>query len=699
MPISKVSYPYANDTLQLPTAVVNSRLSVNGSSLFSGTIDEFSTFPGLHAGVLNGTPRLMFAPPGSTSSANNWQIDVVAGRFRWFTPGVEQMSLINSTLTINNIVSSGSVSIGTSATNIGKVAIVNTSTALVPLVIRAAAGQTADTFKIQDSAATDLLSVSDDGNLVLTAGLSVSGGSSAGTVGKFFTYSHISSGTLPSANTLVLKTSSSSASIGEPFIILNNSNAPVFEINSLGEITNQNNNFVPLTVRATPNTSTNITGITANGTTVTYNTGVANNNIYPTGSTVTITGATTAGYNGTFTVTGAPTSASFTVANTTVGTTSTATAVIAAQVSDLTQWKSQAGSVIAKVDASGNLTAVGGTFSSTISASGLAGSLLSSASPVVNGTAAAGTSAIPSRQDHVHPTDTSRAATANPSISTSLSVSGASLGGTATNETIVQNISLTTSNVDYIKTKWRRISTGADWQTAQAKIQRTVDTTDMGYIGFGGTNIYDVRIGSAVTDIATFAPTAITLSQAVTASSTLTTGGALNLNYASPAITSNNASAASIFTSTVTGVTIGSSTIKSTNYPAAPSGTTSGTVTQAAQLSGYIGMPQNPQATSGTFTYTFAASDAGKHIYATGTPSSVTFTIPANSAVSFEIGTTFVVMNDLGAATNISIAITTDTLQLAGTGTTGTRTLARYGVASITKVTSTKWIISGNGLT
>jgi hypothetical protein len=165
MPISKVSYPYANDTLQLPTAVVNSRLSVNGSSLFSGTIDEFSTFPGLHAGVLNGTPRLMFAPPGSTSSANNWQIDVVAGRFRWFTPGVEQMSLINSTLTINNIVSSGSVSIGTSATNIGKVAIVNTSTALVPLVIRAAAGQTADTFKIQDSAATDLLSVSDDGNL------------------------------------------------------------------------------------------------------------------------------------------------------------------------------------------------------------------------------------------------------------------------------------------------------------------------------------------------------------------------------------------------------------------------------------------------------------------------------------------------------------------------------------------------------
>jgi hypothetical protein len=102
---------------------------------------------------------------------------------------------------------------------------------------------------------------------------------------------------------------------------------------------------------------------------------------------------------------------------------------------------------------------------------------------------------------------------------------------------------------------------------------------------------------------------------------------------------------------------------------------------------------------SGTFTYTFAASDAGKSIYVTGTPTSAVFTIPANTAVAYEIGTTFVIFNDLGAATSISIAITTDTLQLAATGSTGTRTLARYGVATATKVTSTKWIIYGNGLT
>jgi hypothetical protein len=149
-----------------------------------------------------------------------------------------------------------------------------------------------------------------------------------------------------------------------------------------------------------------------------------------------------------------------------------------------------------------------------------------------------------------------------------------------------------------------------------------------------------------------------------------------------------------------TGTTrIGTSAGKTRLYPIAAAGTTTGTVTQAAQLAGYLGMPQNPKVATGTFSYTLLSSDAGKHIYYTGTPTSAALVIPANTAVAFEIGTTFVVMNDLGAATNVSISITTNTLQLAGTGTTGTRTLARYGVATITKVTATKWIISGNGLT
>ena len=46
-----------------------------------------------------------------------------------------------------------------------------------------------------------------------------------------------------------------------------------------------------------------------------------------------------------------------------------------------------------------------------------------------------------------------------------------------------------------------------------------------------------------------------------------------------------------------------------------------------------------------------------------------------------------------------AVAITTDTMYLSSAGTTGTRTLAAYGVAKAIKVTSTSWIISGTGLT
>lgn len=106
---------------------------------------------------------------------------------------------------------------------------------------------------------------------------------------------------------------------------------------------------------------------------------------------------------------------------------------------------------------------------------------------------------------------------------------------------------------------------------------------------------------------------------------------------------------------------------------------------------GFRGIPQNSQADN----YTLVLADAGKHIYETG--ASKTVTIPANASVAYEIGTavTFIATN----ATGCSIAITTDTMTLAGTTTTGTRTLAQNGMATAVKVTSTSWIISGTGLT
>jgi hypothetical protein len=106
-------------------------------------------------------------------------------------------------------------------------------------------------------------------------------------------------------------------------------------------------------------------------------------------------------------------------------------------------------------------------------------------------------------------------------------------------------------------------------------------------------------------------------------------------------------------------------------------------------------IPQNSQSVA----YTLVSSDAGGHIYHPSADTTARiWTIPANSSLAFPIGTGVTFVNDTGAGV-ITIAITTDTLILAGAGTTGSRTLAANGMATVIKITSTKWIINGAGLT
>ncbi len=100
---------------------------------------------------------------------------------------------------------------------------------------------------------------------------------------------------------------------------------------------------------------------------------------------------------------------------------------------------------------------------------------------------------------------------------------------------------------------------------------------------------------------------------------------------------------------------------------------------------------------SQTSDYTLVLTDAGKHIYhPTSDDNARTFTIPANASVAYDVGTMITFVNDQNTVT---IAITSDTLVLAGLGSTGSRTLAENGVATAIKVTSTRWLISGTGLT
>lgn len=114
--------------------------------------------------------------------------------------------------------------------------------------------------------------------------------------------------------------------------------------------------------------------------------------------------------------------------------------------------------------------------------------------------------------------------------------------------------------------------------------------------------------------------------------------------------------------------------------------------TVASTTIGYLNTPLDAK----TANYTVVLGDSGKTILLSS-GSSVTFTIDSNANVAYDTGTVLTFINM--SSSSLSIAITSDTMYLAGTGSTGTRTLAQYGIATAIKMTSTTWLISGNGLT
>jgi hypothetical protein len=114
-------------------------------------------------------------------------------------------------------------------------------------------------------------------------------------------------------------------------------------------------------------------------------------------------------------------------------------------------------------------------------------------------------------------------------------------------------------------------------------------------------------------------------------------------------------------------------------------------ISETSRSVGYIGLPQ-VVLSSGSLL--LDKSHSGKQVYLIN--GSQTVTIPANGATALEIGTTVVIVN--ANVTNF-IAINSDTLRLAGTTTTGTRTLGPWGIATLVKIDATTWVIYGNGIT
>lgn len=91
--------------------------------------------------------------------------------------------------------------------------------------------------------------------------------------------------------------------------------------------------------------------------------------------------------------------------------------------------------------------------------------------------------------------------------------------------------------------------------------------------------------------------------------------------------------------------------------------------------------------------YTINLTDRGKCI---DTNSDVT--IPKDDSIPFPLGSTVGIANTTNASIQV-IPATDVSLVVAGTGTTGTRTLAGYGMATIRYMGNNTWYMIGAGVT
>jgi hypothetical protein len=130
-----------------------------------------------------------------------------------------------------------------------------------------------------------------------------------------------------------------------------------------------------------------------------------------------------------------------------------------------------------------------------------------------------------------------------------------------------------------------------------------------------------------------------------------------------------------------------------TSFASANSSATNYTATFPAQdmTVGYINIPQVTK--TGAYTPT-DTSDVGKHISIT------TGGVTVNASI-YSAGDVFTIYNNSGSNQTIT-AGTNVTFRLAGTATTGNRTLAQYGVATLLCVTggaTPTFVVSGGGVT
>jgi hypothetical protein len=191
-----------------------------------------------------------------------------------------------------------------------------------------------------------------------------------------------------------------------------------------------------------------------------------------------------------------------------------------------------------------------------------------------------------------------------------------------------------------------------------------------------------------------------TLAFSSVGSGTVTTVSVVSANGLAGSVANASTTPAITLSTSITGVLKGNGTAISaatagTDYVAPSgalgtpsSGTLSSCTVDGTNKVGYIGAPQSTNTT-------VAASDAGKHIYFTG-GSTATLTVNTNATTAIDIGTTILVVNNNSG--NLTISGAGVTFQLAN-GATGNRTVATKGMATLLKVATDTWYVSGAGVT
>jgi hypothetical protein len=157
------------------------------------------------------------------------------------------------------------------------------------------------------------------------------------------------------------------------------------------------------------------------------------------------------------------------------------------------------------------------------------------------------------------------------------------------------------------------------------------------------------------------------------------TGGSFdNISVSNVTITTGTSDGLNVANATLTSVTLVTSALGTPD-----SGNLANCTVDGTDSVGFRNTPVNSQ----TADYDLLLTDSGKTIFHPASDNNArTFTIPSNSNVAFTVGTVITFMN---LANTVTIAITSDTMYLAGDGATGSRTLAEYGVASALKVANT----------